>query len=277
MLKRLTSVLVFHRLLKTPKAFTWEMGRLSYLSLEEPFHQAVFYESNPISVLERFLPGIGKGTLIDRHTSTQKQNFSIRKLSGLFAGNCKYEDRYPDLLAFSHKLTSGYDLKNRIGYQTDEDFERNCQYVQQREVDISAIADGEFRVYHRIWDERYFLINRDGAHHVSAIYRQCLEQDRDFVINAYLEMHRLNKPSCQRVLNNSYPLLVSKDCSLKLLPLLFDYGYFPPPYQCEYARDKLLLCLNRNIDKAEMVYQAIVTSLPPNSYFDVASWLNTLM
>ena len=268
---------MLRRLLKTPKALAWEIGRLSYQPLEEPFHQAVFYESNPISVLEMFLPGTGKGTLIDRHTSTHKQKFSIRKLSGLLAGNCKYEDRYPDLLAFSHKLTSGYDLKNRIGYQTDEEFERNCQYVQQHKVDISAIDDGEFRVYHRVWDDRYFLINRDGAHHLAAVYRQCLEQDRDFLIDVTLEKHTLNKRSCRRVLDNSYPLLVSKDCASKLLPLLADYGYSPSSYHCEYARENSLLCLNRNVEKAEIVYRAIMTTLPQNSYFDASSWLNTLL
>lgn len=268
---------MLHRLLKTSKALAWEIERLSCEPLEEPFRHAVFYESNIVSALETCLPWAGKGELIEQHTSMHRQKFSIRKLHGLWAGKAEYDDKYPDLLAYSHKLTPGYALKNRIGYQTDEDFERNCQYIRQHKQHISGTDDGEFRVYHRVWDDRYFLMNIDGAHHLAAIYRQCLEQDRDFPIDAYLEKHTLNKRSCQHIVDNSYLVLLSKDCALKLMPLLSDYGYFPPPYHCEYAREKSLLCLSRKFDKAEMMYRAIVTSLSRKSCFDVSSWLDSLL
>lgn len=133
--------------------------------------------------------------------------------------------------------------------------------------------DGEFRVYHRTWDDRYFLMNIDGAHHIAAIYRQCIEQKRDFQIEVYPERHSPNQVVCQRILDNSRLLLLSKSCASKLIPIRVDFGYFPSPSRCEYEYEKTLLYLNRNFQKTEMMYQAITKTLPQSCFVDVSKWL----
>ena len=241
--------------------------------------QAVYYEPNLISILETYLTWIGKGKLIGCETESYQRLFSVRQLHGLWAGKPEYESSYPDLLAYSKKLlpASEYPSASRIGYETDQDFERNCQYIEQHKRRITGSDDGEFHVIHRTWDNRNFLFNNDGAHHFAAVYRQCMEQDRDFTFEAYLEHHFLNKATCRSLIDNAYILLCSTRYAGSLSKLLVRYGHHLPPIQCEYDTEKSLLDINRNLPKAEMIYHSIVDTLPHNVYFDLTLWMNTVL
>lgn len=273
------SLLWLHYVLRPETAFKDELKILPYEPLGDPIRQGVFYEPNLVSIIETCLTWVGKDKLIERQTESQKRTFSIRQLHGLWAGKAESETSYPDLLTYSQKLlpASGYLSSTRVGFETDEDFENNCRYVEKRRPHIAGTDDGEFRVFHRAWDNRYFLLNIDGAHHLAAVYRQCIEQGRDFTFEAYLEHHSLNGPACRGLIDNRYILLCTTPYANSLSRLLMQYGYGLPPIQCEYDTGKSLLDINRNLQKADMMYRAIVSTLSQSAYFDVSRWLNTVL
>jgi hypothetical protein len=266
-----------HYALRNQKALQYELGMLPSIPLGLPFKQSVFYESNPVTVIQTCLPLITKGELIDYQIDQHKHTISIQQINGLWAGKASAQSIYPNLLEFSQKLIPEYTGKNRIGFETDQDFKNNCQYIRKHRVQITTAKDGIFRIIHRSWDNKYFILNADGAHHLAAIYRQCIAQDRDFTFECYIERHSLNRDACNYIIERNYLFLVNGEYIPQLAKLLFQFGHIPYPAHCAYELGRYILCLRKNLPKTEMMYQAMINTLPPENYFDLSLWLiNTL-
>ena len=49
------------------------------------------------------------------------------------------------------------------------------------------------------WSGRYYLVNSGTGHHTAAIYRQCLDQQREFIFQATLKTERLDRSVIRRL------------------------------------------------------------------------------
>jgi len=261
-------------LLKSEAALKDELKRLAWKGVGEPFEEAVFYDHNFISLLETHVSWIGRDRLIKRQRESQKRQFSIRQLDGLWAGKAAYRSYYPDLKSYSHKLkpASEYSHPHRVGYETNADYEHNTTYLLRNKAHIAGTEDGEFHVWHRTWDNRYFLLNIDGAHHIAAIYRQCIEQNRDFMLDCYIEHHILNETICRSLIRGTHYFILHTHCLGALIAVIKALGY-GDPFFCECGDEKSLLGLDRTPPQAEKLYWAIKAALPEPSYIEVTAWL----
>jgi hypothetical protein len=267
-----------HRRLRTDFALKMELGQLPCSRLGEPTQEPAFYDSNVVRVLEDFVPG-ARDALTVSTEEKQKNTISILQLDGLFAGKRPTDSTYTSLKEFSGRLKPAqeYPELNRIGFETELEFEKNVRYFENNRERIAGYDDGILRVYYREWDNKYFLMNYDGAHHVAAIYRQCLEQGRNYTFSCLLTSVRLDRPNCNRLLSHAHFLLLTTECAGHVRRILLDFGHIPAPNQHEYSPGRTLLCINRNLKRADDYYRLVASGLSEQTCFDLSGYLRTAL
>jgi len=230
-----------YRIFKSEKAFKYDVRDFAYEPLHYLFKEEAFYPDKMASGIQLSIFSY-RGELINRHVGEALEEFSILRLNGMLRGKTEYEVIYPTFWDFSQKLkpASEYSYRNRIGYETNEDFEFNCHYVLENEAHISGLDDKKFHIYHRLWDNKCFLANHDGAHHFAAIYRQAIAQSRDFRFQAYIDRHTLNRDLYNRFLKNNLILFLPEKSGKFIRKLVGDYGYIVPTFH-EYLYDRVIL------------------------------------
>ena len=85
-------------------------------------------------------------------------------------------------------------------FETENDFSLNCKSINER-------YEKPYTVYEFIWNNRKFLINSDQSHHIAAVYRQCIEQRRNYEISCALMKFSIN-PSLLNKSKRQYELFV---------------------------------------------------------------------
>jgi hypothetical protein len=118
-------------------------------------------------------------------------DFSILKLNGV--GGSK-SDGYKNMYEFAYSLDINPKyISYPIKFQTKQDCIKNIKEV-----------DEEYILIHQHWNNRFYLINRDHSHHLAAIYRQCSEQNRDFLLKCKIRNCKINQNSIKFITNNYY-------------------------------------------------------------------------
>lgn len=267
-----------HRKLKTHLGFRYAVQEIQFAELGQPI-QSAFYAPNAISILEE-LPGVGRRTLVKRQLERKKRTFSVRNLTGLDAGKTPGDIHVDTFLDHGRALKprSEYQFRNWIGFETEEDFRTNCEYLRGKLSWIAGNDDGVPVIAHREWDNCYYLINIDGANHFAAVYRQCIEQSRDFTFECRIEHHRLDEMKCRKALEHSAALILRTPDAEKLKQLLKEFNLHLLPYCPEFQEGKSVLLLGwfarpRLYD----VYETLREVIPPKSYFDLSEYVLGLL
>ncbi len=223
--------------------------------------------------------------IVSRLERTQ-QKISVRELNGLLAGKSPPStphdisyDTFDTFLDYGRELkpSNEYTLQNRIGYETDEDFETNCTYLRGKLSWIASTKDGIPIVYHREWDNTYYLANIDGGNHFAAVYRQCIEQNRNFTFGCRIEHLSLNKVECRKIVSETSFLILPTSIGEPLPDLLVQYGLKLRPTCYEFQKGKSLLVIGWNCPKDERLCEIILKTLPPQCYFDLLTHLLDLL
>lgn len=267
-----------HRTFKTDHAFRAALRALPISELGQPI-QTAKYEPNAISLLQ-WLPWMRNIELIHSTLERKKQKFSVRRLTGVCAGKTPGNVDVETFLDYGLALRPAheYTLGNRIGYETEEDFQTNCEYLRNKLSWIAGNDDGVPVVYHRKWDNTYYLVNIDGGNHFAAVYRQCVEQSRDFTFECRIEQLSLNVENCRKGLDGHGLLIVPTPCAEPLAYLLAEFGLKIRPYTTEFQTGKSLLSIGWNFfPKGLQLYRSVCETLPRKSYFDLSSYLLKLL
>lgn len=267
-----------HRAFKTDHAFREALRSLPYGTLGKPI-QTAKYEPNAVSLLQ-WLPWMRKIELIHSTVERKKRSFSVRKLTGVCAGKTPGNADVETFLDYGRALKPAheYTLNNRIGYETEEDFQTNCEYLRKKLSWIAGNDDGIPVVYHREWDNTYYLVNIDGGNHFAAVYRQCIEQRRDFIFECRIEHQSLDAENCRKGLDGHGLLILHTTSVEPLTDLLAEFGLTIPPYHTEFQKEKSLLSIGWNyFPKGMQLYQSICEILPRKSYFNLSRYLLNLL
>lgn len=268
---------VIRRSLKTDQGFRQAVRSLPHCELGQPI-QTAKYEPNAISLLED-LPWVKRGTLVHSRLERKKRQFSVRNLTGVWAGKTPDDVDVETFLDYGRALkpASEYKLPNRIGYETEEDFQTNCKYLRERLGWIAGNEDKIPVVYHRIWDDTYYLVNIDGGNHFAAVYRQCIEQNRDFTFECRIEHQTLDVEKCRKAVAGNGLLIIPTLCAEPLSDLLVEFGLKIRPYCREFQTGKSLLLIGWNFPKAQTLYRSLVQVLPRKSYFNLGDYVCSLL
>jgi len=267
-----------HRSLKTDQGFRREVQKLPVVELGQPI-QTAKYEPNAISLLED-LPWVKRGALIHSRIERKKRQFSVRNLTGVWAGKTPGGADVETFLDYGRALKPAgeYKLPNRIGYETEEDFQTNCNYLREK---LGWIAGNEDKIpvaYHRVWDNTYYLVNIDGGNHFAAVYRQCMEQGRDFTFECRIERQTLDVEKCKEAVEGKGLLIIPSVYVEPLSDLLVEFGLKPRPYYREFQVGKSLLSIEWGFSpKGRQLYESVCETLPHTSYFNLNSYLRTLL
>lgn len=270
-----------HRKLKTERGFRYAVATLPQTALGQPV-QGAFYEPGLITLVTE-LPWVKNRNIVSSRLERKKRLMSVRDLNGLWAGKSPpgtpHDTSYETFLDYGRALKSSseYTLPNRIGYDTDEDFEANCTYLRGKLAWIAATKDGIPVVNHRTWDNTYYLVNIDGGNHFAAVYRQCIEQDRDFTFECRIEHHSLNVDECKKAISETSFLIVPTAIGQPLATLIAEFGQQPRPTCYEFQKAKSLLVFGWRSPKVERLSQIVLETLPPKCYFDLRSYIQGLL
>lgn len=219
-----------------------------------------------------------RGTLIHSMTESSTQFLSIRTLSGVSAGKSPPKTplgvKYNTFLDYGRALRPAreYRLPNRIGFETSEDFETNCAHLRRILPSISLTQDSIPLVYHHTWDDTLYLLNVDGGNHCAAVYRQCIEQDRDFMFECRIEHQWVDENRYTRFSSENTVFIVSSPVGEQLSSLLADFDIYHNGY--EFQTGKYLLMLGWNIPRAERLGEIILDAMPHATYFDLGAYIN---
>lgn len=271
---------VLHRLWKTETGFRHQVAALDFEPLKYPV-QGAFYEPNLISLIQA-LPWVTRRGLISSQIEQETRTISVRMLTGLLAGKSPPKTdpdvAYETFLEYGRALRphSEYTLPNRIGFETDEEFRENCIYLHKKLSWIAATEDGIPIVYHRTWDDTYYLVNIDGANHFAAVYRQCLEQDREFSFECRIQHQWLDIDECQAAIFDCTALILPTSVALPLSIVVRNYGLRISPYCYEFQKGKSILVIGWNLFKGRKLAEIVLEVLPREVYFDVNSYVSTL-
>lgn len=117
------------------------------------------------------------------HTTIKETLIPILEFYGSNHGKSKAHKSLKD---FAYNALLPQDENFRIGYSTQDDWDKNIRSVDTR-------FKGEAIDAHFFgWNSRLFLDNIDQSHHLAAIYRQALEQNRDYNVNCTLKIWHSN-------------------------------------------------------------------------------------
>lgn len=270
-----------HHTLKTDHGFRNALKSIPFTKLQKPIIQTAKYEPSAVSLLER-LPWMSRKTLIHSRLVAKKRQFSILDLSGVWAGKIPGNIHVDTFLDYGKALNSAaeYTLENRIGYETEADFQHNIQYLTTHLKHISGNEDGIPIVRYREWDDSYYLINIDGANHFAAVYRQCVEQKRDFKFPCRIEHQTLNIEECRWGLKGHGLLILPTSSARPLAKLLAEFGLRIEPFWFEFQPEKSLISigLDETIHPSgRRLYQCLIDVLPNGSYFDLGEHLRKIV
>jgi len=197
-------------------------------------------------------------------------SFPITRLDGLNANNTDYGHiRRFALENFRHDYNGGRGIR----FQTDDDFKENIGCFNRHIGQPAYISWCE-------WSGRFYLRNGGTGHHTAAIYRQCIDQGREFVFKAKLQTERLNTNIIEK-LQPYLLVLCEKDTALKI----YDWSYkcdaeeswlcydFPYEWSDCYKPSLQLIALPRSSRLCPYVMAWL--NRTPNSYFDFSKILNS--
>jgi len=295
-----------HRLLRTKRFLKDTIGRVpfkpigmtinrqSVLCDEDVLHQ-LWRATAPLncrSILGNAQLREAVHALIDEDQAVPLHEFPILSLQGVTA--TKGYDA-SSLEALGKSLLTGEQLirsnlgndRRMIHFESDADFAQNILWLDK--PGIGTRVGPPFAVVHRSWDDRYFLRNGNGSHHLAAIYRQVKEQKRSFTLNGTLTRLTINRRRRDYILEQCYPLIMGKDVArslaakLRPLDLVSDVSWLAlrldvadiilkPFSRNEHA----VLYLGRDSRRADAAYALIKDLSPAGSVFDLWTYLKDL-
>lgn len=267
-----------HRMLKTEQGFRFAVQNIQLEDIGQPI-QSAFYSPNAVSLIED-MSWVGRRTLVQKHLDTRKRKFSVRNLTGVDRGKTPGNIHVETFLDHGRALKprNEYRYGNWIGCETEEDFRTNCEYLRGKLKWIAASEDGVPVIAHREWDNTYYLINGDGANHFAAVYRQCMEQNRDFTFECRIEHQSLDKQKCRKALESHAVLIFATDVAQTMSNLLKEFRLDLLPYCREFQDGKSVLVINWFIHSSPYgAYQTLREILPPKSYFDLSEYVLGLL
>src|ERR1043165_4031588 len=274
-----TWISYFHHKLKTDVALKEALREVEFpaIDLKKIHPESMFYDDNLLSNLSssEHYAGISPGMsriadavcgLIKRHPPSGVTDISVLKLDGLTCSKTGGRS----LADFSMRLylPHEYYYENPIRFNTDEDFLSNVAHFESRFKD-----DG--LVYHRAWDSKYFIANSDGSHHLAALYRQCQEQGRQYMMRCRVQEHTLDVQNCKFILDMYYPLIIHEDAKYGLSRLLMEFGM-----DCRLSklRDECgLIYLPKAHRQSWVVYELLLNRLAPGEIYDLRKYLGDIL
>ncbi len=223
------------------------------------FREEIIHDLNKIfNSNDRFFP-YNKKILPFKNTNIFNINendiadFKITKLFGFTNSKSKGFDSMTDF-AYSLKTPDKYKEDNVIKFQTEQDFIDNIKHIEKRFRNKEY-----FRIYHQKWNDRYFLSNADGSHHFGAIYRQCIEQKREYKIKAKIIEYEIDKSNLGFLLSNFYFIVTNKKNDIILYTLVNEINHSICSitfYEWEDGEDYLLI-LNKQDQLSDILLNNI--------------------
>jgi hypothetical protein len=101
-------------------------------------------------------------------------------------------------------LKKDYEGARKINFKTDKDWQDNITSFQQ-----TLNRPGIIYSYFNEWNDRWFLDNGDGSHHIAAIYRQAKEQHRLFEIICDCRTLYIKLATAEKLNNNYHCFVIS--------------------------------------------------------------------
>ncbi len=198
---------------------------------------------------------------------------------------------FPVLSLHGVTATKGYDAPSlkalgdslrtdagTIRFESDADFARNIAWLDR--PGIGSRVGPPFAVLHRSWDDRYFLSNGNGSHHLAAIYRQVKEQKRSFTLTGTLTRLTINSRRRDYVLEQCYPLIMRKGVALSLATTVRQLALHVDVADIilkPFSRDEhAVFYLGRDNRRADATYTVVKELAPAGSVFDLWTYLKGL-
>lgn len=101
-------------------------------------------------------------------------------------------------------LKKDYEGRKKINFETDKDWQDNITSFQE-----TLNRTGIIYSYFNEWNDRWFLDNGDGSHHIAAIYRQAKEQHRLFEIICDCLTFHIKLATAEKLNNNYHCFVIS--------------------------------------------------------------------
>jgi hypothetical protein len=204
----------------------------------------------------------------------------ITQIAGLEAANIDTTggEEYQDFYDFSKKLISNYPYPNRIGFETDDDFHTNIEHLRQWPP--YGVENREiYPLIYREWDDKYFILNSDGAHHLAAVYRQCVEQNREFYLDCEIwEIHRIDFEKLERLSDLNYFLIFHRKTARQIYDILQNYGDAKYAVDCsEFETRKAIMSFGKENWKTALAYEVITTTYPKDAFVDLSVYYADLI
>lgn len=151
----------------------WQISRYSNASR--------FHDSELCKALE---------SLISISLELKNVRVPVKSFYGSDAGKSKPRG---SLREFAFEVMVPRTEERDIGFVTDDDWNANIRSFEGRFGEAWPDA------YFFRWSSRLFLANRDQSHHLAAIYRQSIEQERDWHVPCNLQIYEVRqKEFCNR-------------------------------------------------------------------------------
>ncbi|MGN1050269.1 MAG: hypothetical protein ACI4P9_07075 [Selenomonadaceae bacterium] len=133
-----------------------------------------------------------------------KQKVNILYIHGLYnSKSAEIMQTSENLREFSKTLYEG----NNLGYSTYEDFKNNTEKVEQANIKDACLQK---------WNNRLYVMNYDGSHHLVALYRQCYENrdEYSYFLDLNIKDKYIDCSQLETLLMNNY-LLYTTACNAK--------------------------------------------------------------
>ena len=182
-------------------------------------HHAASVSWNRFAVHRRLREAFAQ--LVYQEPPTMPRSIPITRIDGLWGSKTTEGRNGEPLRSLAHLSETLYvpgeleHYRPDITFSTDEDFDRNTSSLLARFKE-------SFKIDHHAWSDRYYVINEDGSHRMAAIYRQCIEQQRKFVMPCAVTTWRLS-PQITQLLTRDYLGMVTNDDGYDLRHLLRQY------------------------------------------------------
>jgi len=219
--------------------------------------------------------------LIDKDQTLPLREFPVLSLHGVTATK-GYDASSLEALGDSLRTDAG-----TIRFESDADFARNIMWLDK--PGIGSRVGPPFAVLHRSWDDRYFLSNGNGSHHLAAIYRQAKEQHRSFTLTGTLTRLTINRRRRDYILAQCYPLIMRKGVARPLATTLRPLDRVSNVARLAlhvdvvdiilkpFSRDEhAVFYLGRDSGRADAAYALIKELAPADSVFDLWTYLKDL-
>lgn len=200
---------------------------------------------------------------------------SITQIAGLEAACMDVTDageEYSDLYEFSLKLRRDYESFPRIGFETEEDLEQNILCVKDRIAQCTTVEGKDvFPLIHRDWDNKYFVLNSDGAHHFAAIYRQCVEQKREFHLDCQIwQANRLNWNMLRQLWSQYYFLILDRNAANELVRIMCNHRSAKFVSIGDVEPQKAIVALSKTSSRTALAYRTIKAGWAKRTFFDLS-------